>query len=169
MCRRIRMEIKIIRENDEELEMEFPSENHTFSRLLTDRLAEDENVVYAGYRVDHPLVGAPMLYVKVKEGIEVPEREEKKVELSKVVGVGPKRKEQLQASGIEYANQLLEADIKQLHEKSGIPEKTLQNMVEEAEKLDYGRLTAPRYVLQEALKGISERFGRLKESFTSRS
>lgn len=163
------MDIRIIREEPQELELEMTSESHTFCKLLTDRLSESDKVVYAAYRIDHPLAGAPVLYLKVKEGIKVPKREEKKVDIAKVVGVGPKRKEQLQDAGITYANDLLKANLEELSQSTGIPLKNLESMVEEAGKLDFGGLTAPRFVLLESLKGIDEEFSELGKSSPSKS
>ncbi len=161
------MEIRIIKETNEDLEFELPGESHTFCNLLADRLLANENVVFAAYKVEHPLVSFPVVYLRVREGIEVPQVEEKKVELDQVPGVGVKRKEQLIASGIKYANDLLRADIEELSKSSGIPKKTLEKMVAEAKKLDYGRLTAARFVLMESLKEIKQDFGQLKEKLSS--
>ncbi|GCC11104.1 hypothetical protein IPdc08_01152 [archaeon] len=40
-------------------------------------------------------------------------------------------------------------------------------MIKEAERLDYGRLTAARYVLMESLKKIKHDYIQLKEKFSS--
>ncbi len=160
------MQIKVIKEANEELEFELAGEDHTFCNILTDRLTVNKDVVFA-YRIEHPLISSPVVYIKVKEGIEVPQQQEKIVELDDVLGIGAKRKEQLIASGIKYANDLLKADIEELSKSSEIPEKTLERMIKEAERLDYGRLTAARYVLMESLKKIKHDYIQLKEKFSS--
>jgi DNA-directed RNA polymerase subunit L len=157
------MEARVLRESYTEMELELVGEDHTFCNALREALSSNDKVIAASYRVEHPLLGNPKLYLKTKR-IKVPKKE-KVVPLRKVKGIGAVREKQLQEAGISSANALLKADVVELQEKTGLPMKVLEGYVEEAKKLDYGRETAARYVLKESLAELGKIFSELKAKF----
>jgi len=157
------VEIRLIRESDVELEFELRGEDHTFCNLLREALARHEAVEAASYRIAHPLLSQPVVYLRVRPGIEVPREGEKEVELTAVPGIGPKRKEQLAGAGITSANALLRADLEVLAEKTGIARSILERYVAEAKKLDYGIPSPPRHVLKQVLKEVAKEFDELQK------
>jgi DNA-directed RNA polymerase subunit L len=161
------VEIRVIRENDTELEFELAGEDHTFCNLLRQALNQNDAVVAASYRIAHPLLSQPVVYLKVKAGIEVPRESEKEVEITAVPGIGPKRKEQLAEAGITTANALLKADLDELAEKTGIAKSILERYVSEAKKLDYGIPSPPRFVLKQVLKEVAKEFDELQKKLES--
>lgn len=58
------MKIKILEINDKELEFELEGEGHTLCNLLRKVLLEDEDVTFAGYRIEHPLISKPKMYIR---------------------------------------------------------------------------------------------------------
>lgn len=61
------MEVKIIKETNNELEFEVISEK-TILNPLKQKLLEYKEVTYAEWRVEHPLTSNPTFHVKVKKG-----------------------------------------------------------------------------------------------------
>lgn len=60
-------DIKIINDSSKlELELMVPGEGHTICNVLRKNLMEDEDVEYAVYGIDHPLIGEPTITIKVK-------------------------------------------------------------------------------------------------------
>jgi len=66
------LRLKVIKRGPNDLEIEIEGEGHTFCNVLRKELYEDKAVVYAGYTIDHPLVGIPRFYVRT-DGSESPE------------------------------------------------------------------------------------------------
>ncbi len=62
------MELKIVEQTDKKLVVDVVGENHTFCNALKDELAQDENVKFASYKINHPLLGMPQLFVEMKKG-----------------------------------------------------------------------------------------------------
>jgi len=60
------MRINILKKTGNEMEFELEGEGHTFCNVLRKELLNDPNVEYAAYRIDHPLVGVPVFYVRTK-------------------------------------------------------------------------------------------------------
>jgi len=58
------VKIKILEISDKELEFELEGEGHTLCNLLRKVLLEDKDVTFAGYRIEHPLIGKPKMYVR---------------------------------------------------------------------------------------------------------
>lgn len=42
-------------------------EDHTLCNILVDELLQDENIVCASYKVEHPLVGIPQVIVETND------------------------------------------------------------------------------------------------------
>ncbi|MCD6513036.1 MAG: DNA-directed RNA polymerase subunit L [Thermoplasmata archaeon] len=61
------MEIKIKNENDKEIEFEVIKEK-TILNPLKEKLLEYEEVEFAEWRVEHPLISNPEFYLRVKKG-----------------------------------------------------------------------------------------------------
>lgn len=158
------MEARAIKETKTELELEIAGENHTFCNALRQILSAHKNVLFAAYKIEHPLLSSPKLYIKTKD-VAIAEGKEKIVPLDEVKGIGPKRAEELKKAGIKSANALLKADIEKLGKKSGISTKTLEKYVEEAKNLDFGKESVARAVLKESLKEFEKTFSELKKKF----
>ncbi|RLE97103.1 MAG: DNA-directed RNA polymerase subunit L [Thermoprotei archaeon] len=62
------MELKILRENEHELEFILEGEDHTFCNLLVNILLEDPLVEFSAYRIPHPLIRKPIVYVRTRDG-----------------------------------------------------------------------------------------------------
>jgi len=54
----------VIRKEKNLLEFELPSEDHTFCNLLVNMLNKHPNVKFASYRIEHPLIRIPRVYVE---------------------------------------------------------------------------------------------------------
>jgi DNA-directed RNA polymerase subunit L len=52
------------KKTDTELELEILNEDHTLGNLLAKRILEEKGVLMSYYRVEHPLKGGIVLYVK---------------------------------------------------------------------------------------------------------
>jgi len=62
------VKLKIVRETEHELEFILEGEDHTFCNLLVNILLEDPAVEFSAYKIPHPLIRKPIVYVKTKEG-----------------------------------------------------------------------------------------------------
>jgi len=62
----ILLEIKTLKNVKNELKIEIYGEGHTFCNLLQHTLLEDSDVEMAGYDQPHPLVPAPIIYIRMK-------------------------------------------------------------------------------------------------------
>jgi DNA-directed RNA polymerase subunit L len=61
------MEVKILKNEKTELEVEFVGADTSIPQLLVARLNEDKSVEFAGFKKDHPLVGNPRIFLKTKK------------------------------------------------------------------------------------------------------
>ncbi len=86
------MKIRVIKRGKNDIELEIEGEGHTFCNILRKTLFEDESVEYAGYTIDHPLVGIPRFYVRTN-GSETPEEALIKA-ASKIIRVSDEFKEE---------------------------------------------------------------------------
>ena len=59
-------DIEIITNKKLELEIIAHGESHSVCNVLRKFLMEDEDVEYAVYGIDHPIVGEPIISIKVK-------------------------------------------------------------------------------------------------------
>ena len=62
------MSVKIIIDEKNEFEAEFPGVDKSLVQLLAERLTADKNVEFAAYKLEHPVVANPKLYVRTKKG-----------------------------------------------------------------------------------------------------
>lgn len=58
------MKIKIVKGSERELEVEVDNEDYTLGNLIERELLEDPSVVFAGYKIPHPLKRSLQLVVK---------------------------------------------------------------------------------------------------------
>jgi len=58
------MRLRILKKSDNELEFELEGEEHTFCNPLVKILLQDKKVEFAAYRISHPLMRIPRVYVR---------------------------------------------------------------------------------------------------------
>lgn len=155
------MEIKILKETKNELEFEIVGEEHTFSNALQNFLNNRKEVVLASYKIKHPLLSNPQVYVKTKD-LPMPKGKERLLPLTDVKGIGPKSVEKLRDAGIKTANALVKADAEKVSKKSGLSEKMLEKYQSEAQKLDFAKESLARSVVKSALKDFAKTFSKVK-------
>jgi DNA-directed RNA polymerase subunit L len=151
------MEIKILKEAKNELEFEIVGEDHSFSNALQNFLNNRKEVVLASYKIKHPLLSNPQIYVKTKD-MPLPKGSEKLLPLVDIKGLGPKNVEKLKKAGVKTANALLKADAEKIAKKSGISAKMLKKYQTEAGKLNFAKESAARSVVKSALKDFAKAF-----------
>lgn len=149
------MEVNVIRENRTELEVEIVGEGHTLCDALRSVLSADENVLIASYKIEHPLLSNPILYIKTKD-IAVPKTKRKIVPLDGVKGIGPMTLKTLRKAGVKSANALLKANPEKLAKKSGLSANMIRKYIDAAKKLDFGGESAPRFLLKNSLKKLDK-------------
>lgn len=151
------MEVKILKETKNELEFEIIGEDHTLSNTLQNFLNNRKEVVLASYKIKHPLLSNPQIYVKIKD-ISLPKGKEKLLPLTDVKGIGPKNVDKLKGAGVKTANALVKADAEKTAKKSGISAKMLKKYQTEAGKLNFAKESAARSVVKSALKDFAKAF-----------
>jgi DNA-directed RNA polymerase subunit L len=156
------MEIKIIKEGKYELEFEIKGEDHTFCNVLRHFLNLNKDVERASYKIEHPLLSTPVVYVKTKE-IPLPRESTKLLSLTAIKGIGPKIEEKLRSAGIRTANALLKSNLDKVSEKSRISLNVLKKYAEEAKKLDFVKKSAARAVIKDSLKDMKSVFSEMKK------
>jgi DNA-directed RNA polymerase subunit L len=67
------MELKILEESKGTLKVEILGEDHTLANSIRKELWSDSHVQIAGYDIEHPLVGSPVLIVET-DGKEEPKK-----------------------------------------------------------------------------------------------
>jgi DNA-directed RNA polymerase subunit L len=67
------MELKILEESKDFLKLEIIGEDHTLANALRKELWNDSHVKIAGYNIEHPLIGSPILMVDT-DGKEDPKK-----------------------------------------------------------------------------------------------
>ena len=60
------MEINVLTDKRNELEIEVIGESHSICNSLRKLLMDDDDVKYAVYAIDHPVVGEPIIHIKGK-------------------------------------------------------------------------------------------------------
>ena len=58
------MRLRVIKKSNNELEFELEGEEHTFCNPLVKMLLRDNRVEFAAYRISHPLMRVPRVYVR---------------------------------------------------------------------------------------------------------
>ena len=62
------MEAKILVNEKNTLELELVGMDHSLAQLIAEKLNQDKEVEFAAYKVEHPIVSSPKLFVKTKKG-----------------------------------------------------------------------------------------------------
>ncbi len=62
------MEVRILTNEKNVIEMELCGCDQSLAQMLAERLSEDKDVEFASYKVEHPLVAHPKLFVRTKKG-----------------------------------------------------------------------------------------------------
>ncbi len=159
----LNMEVKILKESKTELEFEIIGEGHTFCNTLQNFLNNKKEVVLASYKIKHPLLSSPQIYVKTKD-LPLPKGKEKLLPLTDVKGIGPKSVEKLRDMGIKTANALLKADPEKVSKKSGLSEKMIEKYQSEAKKLDFAKESLARTVVKSALNDFAKTFSEVRSN-----
>jgi DNA-directed RNA polymerase subunit L len=60
------MKIKALKRDNQELRLELGGEGHSFCNALQYFLLHDDAIDFAGYNIQHPLVGNPVVYLRTK-------------------------------------------------------------------------------------------------------
>ena len=60
------MKLKTLKRDKRELRLEVGGESHSFCNALQHFLLKDDTVEFAGYNIQHPLVGNPVIYLRTK-------------------------------------------------------------------------------------------------------
>lgn len=58
------MRLRIIKRSENELEFELEGEEHTFCNPLVKTLLRDNRVEFAAYKISHPLMRIPRIYIR---------------------------------------------------------------------------------------------------------
>jgi DNA-directed RNA polymerase subunit L len=61
------MEVKIMKDDSEELTFELTGADYSLPQLLVEKLNADKSVQFAACKVAHPLVGNPVVTVRTKK------------------------------------------------------------------------------------------------------
>jgi len=62
------MDVKVLVKEKNTLEMELGGVDQSLAQLLAEKLNEDKDVEFASFKVEHPVVASPKLYVRTKKG-----------------------------------------------------------------------------------------------------
>jgi DNA-directed RNA polymerase subunit L len=62
------MEVKILVSEKNTLEMELGDTDVSLAQYLAEKLNEEKDVEFASYKLEHPLLGSPKLFVRTKKG-----------------------------------------------------------------------------------------------------
>jgi len=157
------MEVKILKETKTELEFEIVGEDHTFCNAFQNFLSGRKEVEISSYKIRHPLLSSPQIYVRTKD-MKIPKGKEKLLPLTDVKGIGPKNVENLKKAGIKTANSLLKADPEKVSKKSGISAKMLEKYQAGAGKLNFTKESLARTVVKSALKDFAKSFSGVRSN-----
>lgn len=62
------MEANVLRKEKTEIEFEIAGEDTTLPELLVHKLNQFSEVEFAAYKMEHPLIPKPRIFVRVKKG-----------------------------------------------------------------------------------------------------
>ncbi len=62
------MEVKILINEKNTLELELAGGDQSLAQLLAERLNEDKDVEFASFKVEHPIIGNPKVFMRTKKG-----------------------------------------------------------------------------------------------------
>jgi len=58
------MKLRVLKQTGRRLELEVEGEDHSLLNLLTKTMLKMNHVKFAAYRIDHPLVGKPVVIIE---------------------------------------------------------------------------------------------------------
>ena len=58
------MKLRVLKQTGKRLELEVEGEDHSLLNLLTKTMLKMDHVKFAAYRIDHPLVGKPVIIIE---------------------------------------------------------------------------------------------------------
>jgi DNA-directed RNA polymerase subunit L len=67
------MKVKVLEDNKNKLVLQVKGEGHAFCNALEKELWNDKHVKVAAYKIEHPLVGTPTVFVET-DGKETPKK-----------------------------------------------------------------------------------------------
>ncbi len=62
------MEVKIISNEKNVLELELVGSDTSLAQLISERLNQEKDVEFSSFKMEHPLLAHPKLYVRTKKG-----------------------------------------------------------------------------------------------------
>lgn len=62
------MEVKILQSEKNVLELELVGSDTSLAQLISERLNQDKDVEFSSFKVEHPLLAHPKLFVRTKKG-----------------------------------------------------------------------------------------------------
>jgi len=88
------------KKTDTELEVEIIGEDHTLGNLLAKRILEQKGVLMSYYRIEHPLKGSVIIYVKTDGSVSPIEVMKNAIDdtIKKVDALGAEIEEKLKSS-----------------------------------------------------------------------
>ncbi len=61
------MEIKVLVNEKNVIELELAGADQSLAQIIAEKLNKDKDVEFASYKVEHPILGLPTLYVRTKK------------------------------------------------------------------------------------------------------
>ncbi len=116
------MQVKILRESYDRIEFILEGEDHTFCNAFVQFLKRFNDIDIATYKIEHPLIIKPKVYIKLKV---------EKIPIEKVAGEDA---DVLKKNGINYLIDLLNSNLEELSKKSGLELDRLREYYNEAKK-----------------------------------
>jgi len=157
------MKLNITKEDEEGFEIEIEGEDHTLCNLLVASLNKNDGVEFAAYKIEHPLIGKPKVFLKLKNIEKKKNTEPTPVE--EISGVGKKTAEKLERAGVNFAEDLLNKDIEAVSKLSDIPLESLEDMLKEAKKIAKKDRFGYRKVIKSSLKELDELLEETEKKF----
>ncbi len=62
------MSVRVLINEKNTIELELGDVDQSLAQLLAEKLTAESDVEFAAFKVEHPLIGKPTLYVKTKKG-----------------------------------------------------------------------------------------------------
>ncbi|MFQ5887402.1 MAG: RpoL/Rpb11 RNA polymerase subunit family protein [Candidatus Hydrothermarchaeales archaeon] len=157
------MEVRVLKEDKKGIEFELIGEGHTFCNALREALNRQKGVEYATYKIEHPLLSNPRIYVRTK--VKVSKEMEEETPISKIKGVGPKISKQLERAGVKTAEELVNADLATIARRSKVSPKILEKIFKEAKKVVPPDRFGHKKIIKKALRELSSTFIDIKAKF----
>jgi DNA-directed RNA polymerase subunit L len=62
------MAVHVLRKEKDVIELELEDIDQSLAQILAEKLNEDKDVEFAAFKVEHPLIGKPRIYLKTRKG-----------------------------------------------------------------------------------------------------